>query len=181
MQAQSEPGFACLAPGMWIWIGIAYNIAVALILTYLVGIALTYMSPPKARPTTPADEVAMRNKIHQEAVKRSRTQRRLKVRLLQLLNIIALHVKACPVQTTQVPVHHMPCFDWYCIEHSLRNKDGLESSDEHRGLLAMTRQVASRQASMASRGISGRATSGMPSTTLRQLSQRTSTSRPFLQ
>ena len=63
----------------WIWIGVGYNFAVALVLTYLVGIALTYMSPPKARPTTPADEVAMRNKIHQEAVKRGRTQRRLKV------------------------------------------------------------------------------------------------------
>lgn len=64
---------------MWIWIGIAYNFVIALILTYFVGLALTYMSPPKARPTTPADEVAMRNKVHQEAVKRSRTQRRIKV------------------------------------------------------------------------------------------------------
>jgi len=68
----------------WIWIGIGYNIAVALVLTYLVGICLTYLSPPKARPTTPADEVAARNKQHQEAVKRSRTQRRLDVSILVL-------------------------------------------------------------------------------------------------
>lgn len=64
---------------MWIWIGIAYNIGISLVLTYLVGLSLTYLHPPKARPTTPADEVAMRNKLHQEAVMRSRTQRRLKV------------------------------------------------------------------------------------------------------
>ena len=63
----------------WIWAGIGYNLGITLVLTYFVGLALTYLSPPKARPTTPADEVAMRNKLHQEAVKRSRTTRRLKV------------------------------------------------------------------------------------------------------
>ena len=50
-----------------------------LLLTALVGLALTFLSPPKGRPTTPADEVIMRNEAHQEAVKRSRTSRRLKV------------------------------------------------------------------------------------------------------
>ena len=63
----------------WIWAGICYNLCFMLVLTALVGVSLTYLSPPKARPTTPEDEVAMRNKVHQEAVKRSRTTRRLKV------------------------------------------------------------------------------------------------------
>ncbi len=53
-------------------------------LTQFVGLALTYLSPPKARPTTPADEVAVRNKAHQEAVQRSRTTRRLKVMPLEI-------------------------------------------------------------------------------------------------
>jgi hypothetical protein len=66
----------------WIWAGIGYNLGITLVLTYFVGLALTYLSPPKARPTTPADEVAMRNKVHQEAVMRSRTMRRLKVMLV---------------------------------------------------------------------------------------------------
>lgn len=65
----------------WIWAGICYNLCVVLVLTALVGLSLTFLSPPKARPTTPADDVAMRNKVHQEAVKRSRTTRRLKVTL----------------------------------------------------------------------------------------------------
>lgn len=73
---------------MWIWWGVAYNIGLSLILTCLVGVSLTYLHPPKARPTTPADEVAMRNKIHHEAVRRSRTQRRIKVRPRHALRYI---------------------------------------------------------------------------------------------
>ena len=91
---------------MWIWIGIAYNLVIALILTYLVGIALTYMNPPKARPTTPADEVAMRNKVHQEAVMRSRTQRRLKVSLARSLTHGSAETDS-PLQTVQSSFHRI--------------------------------------------------------------------------
>ena len=93
----------------WIWIGVGYNFAVALVLTYLVGIALTYMNPPKARPTTPADEVAMRNKIHQEAVKRSRTQRRLKVPgQAPTCRHYLLHLSACSLRLRQAAVQQLP-------------------------------------------------------------------------
>ena len=77
---KEPPHYHVWACRLWIWVGIAYNIGLSLILTYLVGLSLTYLNPPKARPTTEADEVAMRNKIHHEAVRRSRTQRRIKVR-----------------------------------------------------------------------------------------------------
>ena len=40
---------------MWIWIGIAYNVALTLILTMLGGLALTYFHAPKVRPMTSAD------------------------------------------------------------------------------------------------------------------------------
>ena len=85
--------------------GIVYNIGLSLILTYLVGLSLTHMNPPKARPTTPADEVAMRNKIHREAVRRSRTQRRIKARPRHLLCYIG-----------PIPVCVVPALVWVVTE-----------------------------------------------------------------
>ena len=77
-----------------------------LVLTALVGLALTFLSPPKARPTTPADEVAMRNKVHQEAVKHSRTSRHLKVS--QLPDVVYYRIPAPVCMHTLAPTKGNP-------------------------------------------------------------------------
>lgn len=74
---------ACIYCRKWIWIGIGYNVGMSFVMTYLMGVFLTFLNPPRAQLTTPADEVALRSKINRDAVERSRTQRRLKVDVTQ--------------------------------------------------------------------------------------------------
>jgi hypothetical protein len=63
---------------MWIWIGIGYNLGLGLLLTAVAGILLMYTNPPKVRPTTPADETAVKTAAASAAIRKNRTERFIK-------------------------------------------------------------------------------------------------------
>lgn len=69
---------------MWIWIGVGYNMGLALLTTFASGLALAYCNPPKMRPVTSADESAAKMAAASAEIKKKRTERRIKSGAAQL-------------------------------------------------------------------------------------------------
>ncbi len=75
---------------MWIWIGVGYNVGLALLLTVLSGLALQYCNPVKMRPTTAADESAAKSAAVSAEIRKKRTERLIKSSALHSLPRSAL-------------------------------------------------------------------------------------------
>ncbi|BDA47962.1 ABC transporter G family member 36 [Coccomyxa sp. Obi] len=77
---QALESFGFQTEQMWIWIGIGYNVGLALLLSILSGLALQYSNPVKMRPTTAADESAAKSAAISAELRKKRTERLIKSR-----------------------------------------------------------------------------------------------------
>ncbi|CAL8463057.1 g2591 [Coccomyxa elongata] len=75
---QALESFGFQTEQMWIWIGVGYNVGLALLLTVLSGLALQYCNPVKMRPTTAADESAAKSAAVSAELRKKRTERLIK-------------------------------------------------------------------------------------------------------